>query len=205
MLQLLRFRFSLALQSCSWNRHFGYLFYLCSQIIIMKLPRIKPFAYQTADQYYFRLSLIFYLLVSVPMVPFIIVYLQMQGGEVTPPFGAQLNSTVTGILAVMAFGNVVLGMRLYKQEMGGLTKTSPLREKLDLFFHATVVQYSCMEAATIMAVAGLYLTRSTFFVLLYLGMVIIFAQVRPEIRRLCKQLGLSKAEEEVVYQKSEIN
>ena len=62
-----------------------------------------------------------------------------------------------------------------------------------------------MEAASIMAVAGLYLTRMTFFVLLYLGMLIIFAQVRPEMRRISKQLKMTKEEEDIVYQKKEID
>ncbi|MEQ8417361.1 MAG: hypothetical protein RIG68_27505 [Imperialibacter sp.] len=171
----------------------------------MNLPRIKPFSYKTADQYYFKLSLIFYLLAAVPMVPFIIVYLQMQEGELTPPLGAELNATITAILAVFAFGNVVLGMRLYKQEIQPLKSLTSLRDRLDLFLHASVVQYSCMEAATIMAVAGLYLTRMTFFVLLYLGMLIIFAQVRPEMRRISKQLKMTKEEEDIVYQKKEID
>ncbi|WOK05286.1 hypothetical protein RT717_19585 [Imperialibacter roseus] len=171
----------------------------------MTLPRIKPFAYKTADQYYFRLSLIFYLLAAIPMVPFIVVYLQMQEGALAPPFGADLNATITAILAVFAFGNVVLGMRLYKQEIQPLSKEHSLRERLDLFFHASMIQYSCMEAAAIMAVAGLYLTRMTFFVLLYLGMLIIFAQVRPEMRRISKQLKMTKEEEDIVYQKKEID
>jgi hypothetical protein len=170
----------------------------------MKLPRIKPFGYKTAEQYYFRLSLIFYVLAAAPMVPFIIVYLQMQDGAMTPLLGVELNSTITAILAVLAFGNVVLGMRLYKQEIQPLKSLTSLRDRLDLFLHASIVQYSCMEAATIMAVLGLYLTRMTFFVLLYLGMLIIFAQVRPEMRRISKQLKMTKEEEEIVYQKKEI-
>lgn len=170
----------------------------------MAFPRIRPFSYRSADVYFYRFSLIFYLLLALPMVPFIIVYLRMQKGEVTPILGEELNTVVTIILAVMAFGNVVLGMKLYRREMLHLNKEGTLREKLDLFFHASIVQFSCLEAAAIIAVAGLFLTRTVFFVLLFLGMVIILAQVRPDLRRMSRELRLSKEEEEVVYQKKEI-
>lgn len=170
----------------------------------MAFPRIKPFSYRSAEVYFFRFSLIFYLLLALPMVPFIIVYLRMQDGEVTPVLGEEVNTLVTLVLGVLAFGNVVMGMRLYRREMLQLKKEDTLREKLDLFFHASIVQFSCLEAAAIIAVAGLFLTRTIFFVLLFLGMVIILAQVRPDLRRMCRELRLSKDEEEVVYQKKEI-
>lgn len=160
--------------------------------------------YKSADQLYFRLSLIFYLMAAVPMVPFVVIYLSMQDGSTTPLFDAEYTPVVTIALAVLAFGNVVLGMRFYKKQLVELRKEESLRAKLDLFVSASILQYSCMEAATIIAVVGLYATRTTFFVLLYLGMLIIFAQVRPELRRISKQLKLSKEEEDVIYQKKDI-
>jgi hypothetical protein len=169
----------------------------------MALPPIK-LAYKTADQYYFRLSLIFYLLAAVPMVPFIVIYLGMQEGDTLPVLGDELNPTITAVLAVLAFANVVLGMRLFKKEIVKLKSLTSLRDRLNLFLQASIVQYSCLEAAIIISVVGLYLTRMTFFVLLFLGMLIIFAQVRPEMRRIAKQLKMTKEEEEIVYQKKEI-
>ena len=171
----------------------------------MNLPRIKTFAYKTADVYFFRFSLIFYLLMALPMIPFIIIYLSMHEGQVTPVLGEDMNTLVTVVLAALAFGNVIIGTKFYRKEMSGLDRSMPLREKLDLFFHASVIQFSCLEAATLISVVGLYLSKTLFFVLLYLGMVIIFAQVRPDLRRMGKELRFSKEEEEVIYGKKEIN
>lgn len=170
----------------------------------MNLPRIKAFSYKSADVYFFRFSLIFYVLMALPMIPFIIIYLAMQEGNVTPVMGESMNTVLTLVLAALAFGNVVMGMKFYRKEMAALDSSMPLREKLDLFFHASVIQFSCLEAATVIAVVGLYLTKTIFFVLLFLGMVIIFAQVRPDLRRMTKELRFSKEEEGVIYEKKEI-
>ena len=170
----------------------------------MDLPRIKPFAYKSAETYFFRFSLIFYLLLAIPFVPFTIIYLAMQKGEITPLLPEETNTLVTVALALMAFGNVVMGTKFYRKEMAGLDKESGLREKLDLFFHASIIQLSCLEAATVIAVVGFYLTKTIFFVLLFLGMVIIMGQIRPDLRRIVKELRLNKEEEQVVYEKKEI-
>lgn len=143
-------------------------------------------------EYFHTLHLVFYLMVSVPLLLFCVVYLRrMQGGGLAPgfSFGVVQGGVTLGILlcGLMAYHS-------YKNRFKRYDTEQPLRKRLRFFYQAAWLKYFWLTLANLLPVIGLYATGEQFFVALYAVALVLFSINRPTLKRVSNDLKMTAQE-----------
>ncbi|MGB3777562.1 MAG: hypothetical protein WA960_04335 [Tunicatimonas sp.] len=145
-------------------------------------------------EYFHTLHLVFYLMVSVPLLLFCWVYLRRmgQGGLAEGfSFGAVHGAVVAG-MALSGW----LAYTAYRKRFDRYDISQPFRERLRFFHQTAWLKYGWLAVANLLPVVGLYLTGEQFFVALYAVALVLFSINRPTLKRVSTDLKLTTAEQE---------
>ena len=155
------------------------------------MPDKKHFL-DNPTEYFHTLHLVFYLMVSVPLVLFCVVYLgRMERGGVTSDFRFEaLHALIAGGVALTGG----LAYYHYRQRFQHYDSSAPLRQRLRFFHRAVWLKYAWLGIANLLPVLGLYLVGDQFFVGLYAVALILFSLNRPTFKRVTQDLRLGEAE-----------
>ena len=149
---------------------------------------------ENSAEYFHTLHLVFYLMVSVPLILFCVIYLHyMDEG------GLNSNFFLDGLHAFFTLGVVlasVVAYRAYRRRFRQFEATAPFRQRLRFFHRAAWLKYLWLGLANLLPVVGLYLTGEQYFVGLYAVTLILFSLNRPTLKRVTTDLRLSSAERE---------
>lgn len=149
---------------------------------------------ENSAEYFHTLHLVFYLMVSVPLILFCLIYLRYMGQG-----GLNSNFSLDGLHAFFTVGVVIAGTmayQAYRRRFRHYDATEPFRQRLRFFHRAAWVKYLWLGVANFLPVLGLYLTGEQFFVGLYAVALILFSLNRPTLRRVVDDLRLSAGERE---------
>lgn len=158
------------------------------------MPRKKHFL-SNAYEYFNTLTLVFYLMVGIPLMFFVILYLQYQeasgGLQVTENW--QLIPHVLIPAATVAI--IVLSYRVYKN---AISQRSPdtFREKLRTFHEVSLYKYGLLSLSNFLPVLGMYLTGEQIFAGLYAVALVVFSLNRPTLTRITKDVSLTQQEQQ---------
>ncbi len=145
-------------------------------------------------EYFHTLHLVFYLMVSVPLMLFCWAYLRRMG----------LGGLAEGFYFGAVHGAVLAGMLLsgwlayttYQKRFNKYDPAQPFQERLRFFHLAAWLKYIWLALANLLPVVALYLTGEQFFVALYAVALILFSINRPTLRRVSNDLKLTTAEQQ---------
>ena len=155
------------------------------------MPEKKHFL-DNPVEYFHTLHLVFYLMVSVPLILFCGVYLRrMESG------GLDSNFQFGGLHLLLTGGVIVAGGMAYygyRQRFQHYDATVAFRYRLRFFHRAARLKYVWLGVANLLPVVGLYLVGDQFFVGLYAVALILFSLNRPTLRRVVDDLHLSETE-----------
>ena len=157
------------------------------------MPQKKHFLDNSAE-YFHTLHLVFYLMVSVPLILFCIVYLRRmeQGGLDTNIAFGWLHTLIT--LGIILCG--IMAYHTYRQRFRRYDPAASFRHRLRFFHRTAWLKYVWLGITNLLPVIGLYLSGEPFFVALYAVALILFSINRPTINRVTNDLRLSAAERE---------
>ena len=79
-----------------------------------------------------------------------------------------------------------------------------IRDKLEIYYSASVARSYYYLAATIISLIGLALTAEQFYVIYYTITLVAFSMTYPTIYRINRQLRLNREEREVIISRKEI-
>ena len=79
-----------------------------------------------------------------------------------------------------------------------------IREKLEIYYAASVIRSNYFLIATIISLVGLALTAEQFYVIYYTITLVAFSMTYPTIYRINRQLRLNREEREVIISRKEI-
>lgn len=145
-------------------------------------------------EYFHTLHLVFYGMVSVPLLLFCVVYLRRMGsGDLAEgfTFGA-----VQGAVLVSMILSGLLAYKSYQKRFDRYDAGQPLRDRLRFFYQATWLKYGWLAVTNLLPVVGLYLTGEQFFVALYAVSLLLFSINRPTLKRVSSDLKLAASEQE---------
>jgi hypothetical protein len=144
----------------------------------MKEIRDQKFANE--DAMYQLLNLIFYAMVGVPLVIFLYLYLEIKDGKfIADSPDEDLHQVLVILVLIFCLINVALSFFVYRKYVKSTDSALPLIEKLQIFYKASVIKFSFMEAATISILIGLFLTAEQIYIVLYLVLLLLFSLSRP--------------------------
>lgn len=157
------------------------------------MPGKKHFL-SNAYEYFNTLTMVFYLMVGMPLLFFVILYLQFQeegGLKVTENW--QFIPHV--LIPAATIASIVMAYRLYKNQ---IIEREPktFKAKLRTFHEASLYKYGLLDLSNFLPVIGMYLTGEQIFSGLYAIALVVFSLNRPTARRISKDVELTKQEEQ---------
>ncbi|MEK6481602.1 hypothetical protein WJR50_28925 [Catalinimonas sp. 4WD22] len=147
-----------------------------------------------AYEYFNTLTLVFYLMVGIPLIFFVLVYLQYEEqGGLKATESMQILPHIIIPLATIA--SIYFAYKLYNQK---LYQQQPARfqEKLKTFHEVSLYKYGLLSLANFLPVIGMYFTGEQLFAGLYAIALVVFSLNRPTHQRISKDMKLSDEEKQ---------
>jgi len=161
--------------------------------------------YQNGEQYYNRLYLRFNASIAVGLLPMAWLLLEKQSGKLTPlslepwPLWVLIGVLLFGALTIIAFS-----IKRFKKGKNVACEAPGFREKLDLYFIASLRKYLEFLLGGLICVAGMWITGNTLFLVGYLITLILLSLGRPTLTAFMEDLKLTKDEQSRLLEKKEI-
>ncbi|MDF9795134.1 ammonia channel protein AmtB [Catalinimonas alkaloidigena] len=145
-----------------------------------------------AYEYFNTLTLVFYLMVGIPLVFFVLVYLsyEEQGG-LRATENLQILTHIIIPLATVA--SIYFAYSVYKLKLRQ-HQAVRFQEKLKAFHEVSLYKYGLLSLANFLPVISMYYTGEQVFAGLYAIALVVFSLNRPTHQRISKDMKLSEEE-----------
>lgn len=145
-------------------------------------------------EYFNTLTLVFYLMVGIPLLFFVLVYLQYEeAGGLHPTESMELLPHV--ILPAAVLLSLYFAYTIYKKQLRQ-RQPATFKEKLRTFHEVSLYKYGLLSLANFLAVLGMYFAGEQVFAGLYAIALVVFSLNRPTHHRISKDMQLSKDEQQ---------
>lgn len=145
-------------------------------------------------EYFNTLTLVFYLMVGMPLIFFVLIYLQYE--EVG---GLQPTENIAWLPHILLPAGVLMSVyfaySLYKKQLHQ-RQASTFQEKLRAFHEASLYKYGMLSLSNFLAIIGMYFMGEQIFAGLYAISLVVFSLNRPTHHRITKDMQLSKDEQQ---------
>jgi hypothetical protein len=170
------------------------------------MKRLIDIKFDSGEQFYKKLHLIFNLTAAVPLLPFTFLYLER--GSNSEAFGLAseaLSQILIFALPIMIAITTYFAIKLYRRHSLNASEMVMLRDKMVLYFNAAIWKFATLEIALLIAVLGLYFTNHWVFTVLFVGLLILLSLGRPTIRKIVVDLRLNRDDEKTLIDKLPID
>lgn len=154
----------------------------------------EKFSPQQIDAFVNSMNIIFYLAVCIPLLFFILIFLELQErGGISPSFEKVdefWHLVIAGITVLLSLP----GYFIYKQKMKGVVVGAPLSEKLNAFKEAAIIKYLFLFSGGCLANLFLYYFSEQIFLMAFAVLLVMFSIDRPTVYRMKKDIPLSNEE-----------
>jgi len=147
--------------------------------------------YNNWEQFYQRFNLIFNGLVAVPLLPFGYIFLETQKETPDPAliFGTSGKILMVALLVVVVIS--IVFSQMYKRSIPEKVKVvSGIKQKLETYLYEKTRQYLILEAASVSAIIGLYMTKDQLFSVAYVVVLFIYSLSRPTFDSVVRETGI---------------
>jgi hypothetical protein len=161
--------------------------------------------FANSQEFLNKLQLQVNLMIALPMLVLIYFFLRIENGSYAPdilPEETIFYLRIGVIFLVIVL--VVLGFVSFKRSIDTLNPEMHLRDKLELYFSASITRSAIFEAATIISLAGLILSGEQVYVGYYTICLVAFSVTYPTLPRINQQLKLKKNEREIILRRDPI-
>ena len=152
-----------------------------------------------------KLQLYVNMMIAVPMIIFIYFFLQIENGNYFPELldEGTLSYMRIGILLILLI-MVVMATIAFKKHVDSINPEILLRDKLDLYYSASITRSFLYEIATLTSIIGLIISGEQIYVAYYTITLVAFSITYPTMHRIVGQLRLKKNEKEILLSRKKI-
>ncbi len=161
--------------------------------------------FSNSQEFLNKLQLYINAFIAIPMLGFIILFLRIENRSYYPDF---LGEEITFYLRFVIFAAImiliVFGLILSKRKRESLDANMSIRDKLNIYYSASISRAYSLLGATLLALIGLTLTAEQFYVIYYTICLVAFSMTYPTIYRINRELKLNREEREVIISRKKI-
>ncbi|MBG49381.1 MAG: hypothetical protein CML05_13935 [Pseudozobellia sp.] len=95
------------------------------------------------------------------------------------------------IVPIVAFSAYFLGMLFFKKMILRIKREDSLKQKLEVYQKASLVNYAFLEAAAMLALVAYFLKGTALYLVIALCIMVFYISKRPTINKLLNDLPLS--------------
>jgi hypothetical protein len=162
--------------------------------------------FTNSQEFLNKLQMQINLLIALPMLILIYFFLRIENHTYNPhilPEETLFLLRIGVLIVVMVL--VILGLVSFSRQVKSFTAEMPLRDKLVLFFSASLTRSYLLEIATLVALVGLILSGEQIYVGYYTICLVAFSITYPTMQRINQQLRLKKSDREIILSRKKIN
>ena len=155
--------------------------------------------FKSWTDYHHQIYRICHGIIALSLVPFFLVFLELEAAELKEAIVPEWLSVFISILLIPAIG--FLNWRIWKSNNSSysITEEMILKAKLIEFRRAEIKKYLWMELLSVLALAGLWLTANYFFAIIYFALLAQFSFLRPSEDRVIGNMKLTKEDREKLH------
>jgi len=161
--------------------------------------------FTNSQEFLNKLQLFINVSIAIPMLAFIVLFLRIENKTYNPDF---LSEALVFYLRFVVFAGVIAlvisGILIFNKKRDKLATSMTIREKLEIYYSASITRSYYFLIATIIALIGLTLTAEQFYVIYYTICLVAFSMTYPTIYRINRQLRLNREEREIIISRKEI-
>jgi hypothetical protein len=161
--------------------------------------------FSNSQEFLNKLQLFINMFIAFPMLAFIILFLRIENRTYNPDFlGDEWIYYLRFIVFVAVVVLVFMGVVNFNRKRDTIDASMSIREKLEIYYSASVSRSYYYLSATILALIGLTLTAEKFYVIYYTICLVAFSMTYPTIYRINRQLRLNREEREIIISRKGI-
>ena len=161
--------------------------------------------FTNSQEFLNKLQLYINAFIAVPMLGFIILFLRIENRSYNPDFlGEEITFYLRFVIFAVVMILIVFGLILSKRKREGLDANMSIRDKLNIYYSASILRAYSLLGATVLALIGLTLTAEQFYVIYYTICLVAFSMTYPTIFRINRELKLNREEREVIISRNKI-
>lgn len=152
--------------------------------------------FNSLREYFYRIYIVLYVLVLVPLLLFGYVYLEIRAERFTPMLGQdELTATV---FAVVILTDWVAGIFLFRTGLKSVIGLMTLRERLEGYARLTIIRFAIICAGSFALGVGFFLTGDPALVALFGISLLVVSLLWPLPAKVCRDLKLKGDERKLV-------
>ena len=164
------------------------------------------FKYSTGEEYYNRIYLIFNGLIALTLVPFVLLFLEIEKyGSDNPLVSGSLSYILIAIISATYIAIFYLGTSTYKKELTFISRDISLRQKLDAYYSVSLRKYIRLSGCCALTVIGLLLTKHFLFIIAYVFALGALSIGRPVLKNIINEIPLTKEQANILSDKKRID
>jgi uncharacterized membrane protein YwzB len=161
--------------------------------------------YNSIREYFYKLHNLLYGLLLTPLLDFVVLYWQMQAGNIE---GALKGDESIQWILLGALGSVVvadwgISYFLFYRGMLATRTLDSLGKKLDRYFSFTFLRFALVASSSLGLAVGFFLTENQMFTVLMVASFAILLLVWPTPSKVCNDLQLKGDEQTLVLYKKD--
>jgi hypothetical protein len=152
----------------------------------------------TIKEYFYKFHSRLMLILLLPIVLFIVLYLQHSSSETSGSYqSSHLTTTVIAVVVTIWCMYLVLHIKRIKSARNG----KGLRQKLEKYFRITIVRYIVIALASLILAIAFFITGNDFYTYTFIINLLIGAVFWPRAKKVSADLRLRGDERVMVYYK----
>ena len=160
--------------------------------------------FKSPESFHQRISLLFHLIIALPLVVFIYLFLEMKHNDLKPLVNSvALEHVINTGFTILAAFFIVYAYNTYSGKLEGIRKLPGLVNKIEHYYSLFQRLYLLVGLSSFLVVSGLYLTTSPLFIVEYVLLLFLLSLHRPTPKKYVNDLRLKDEEKEVILSKGE--
>ena len=154
----------------------------------------------TIKEYFYKFHSRLMLILLIPIITFIVLYLQHSPDTFIPYESRHLNTIVVALIITAWLIYMVLHIKKIKSARNG----KGLRQKLEKYFRITIVRYLVIDATSLMLAGAFSITGNDYFTFVFIANLLVAAIFWPRAKKVSNDLRLRGDERQMVYYKTDV-
>jgi hypothetical protein len=160
--------------------------------------------FSSIKEYFYKLGNRCYLLVLLPLAVFIYLFRQLMTSQMEPMIKDEpLVYIIIAIMTAFALVNLTTVHGIAKRRLKKYSAEVGLGRKLDRYHEIVMFRIAASSASSLMMAAGLLLTGSELFGVLFIGILLWTLLQWPTARKACRDMQLKGDEYDMVLYKKD--
>ena len=161
--------------------------------------------YSSLREYFYKLHNLLYGIVLIPLLAFVVLYWQMQTGNI---HGVLRQNEYQNQVLLIALSFIVLidwmiSLIMFKRGLKATRTLDSLGKKLDRYYLFTVLRFGLIVSGSLGLAIGFYLTENQLFTILFVSSFAMLIFFWPTPAKVCNDLLLKNDERTLVLYKKD--